>query len=157
VKTSDVVVVGPAFEKVLPFLRALGTTSTTGTPTFTAEPAPCRCTSQPMTGPITALFAEAADELGFPSEPDKNDQGTPGFGPVPRNVKDGVRWNTGLAFVVPALRRPNFTVLGGCTVRRIRFRGTRVVGLDIHAEGMDRRWTRTPWCCRPEPSNPRIC
>ena len=64
-------------------------------------------------------------------------EGTPGFGPVPRNVRDGVRWNTGLAHVIPALGRANFTVLGGCTVGRIRFRGRRAVGLDINVAGRD--------------------
>jgi choline dehydrogenase-like flavoprotein len=35
------------------------------------------------------------------------------------------------------MARPNVTVLGGCTVRRIRLRGTRVAGLDIHVDGRE--------------------
>ena len=34
---------------------------------------------------------------------DKNADGAPGIGAVPMNVSEGVRWNTGLAYVVPAL------------------------------------------------------
>ena len=48
-----------------------------------------------------------------------------------------MRFNTGLTYVVPALPRPNFTMIGGCTVRRIRFRGACAVGLDITFGGVN--------------------
>lgn len=126
-----------AYQNVLPFLRALENDLDYGPTDVHGGSGPVPVQRPALTGRTTSAFAAAADELGFPFEPDKNDQGTPGFGPVPRNVKDGVRWNSGLAYVLPALTRPNLTVLGGCTVPRIRFLGTRAVGVDIHVDGSD--------------------
>ena len=45
-----------------------------------------------------------------PSEPDKNAPGTPGCGPLPRNVVDGVRINAALAYIVPNRDRANLTI-----------------------------------------------
>ena len=56
--------------------------------------------------PVTAAFYETCLALGHPPEPDKNVWATPGVGPVPRNVVGGVRINTAMAYLGPALARP---------------------------------------------------
>jgi len=126
-----------AYESVLPLLRALERDLDYGDTDLHGGSGPVPVHRPDLTGPITSAFAQAADELGFPAEPDKNAQGTPGFGPVPRNVENGIRWNTGLAYVLPALDRANLSLLAGATVRRIRFRGSRAVGVDIQVDGRD--------------------
>jgi predicted dehydrogenase (TIGR03970 family) len=124
-----------AYDRVLPFLRRLETDRDYGLNEIHGGSGPVPVCRPSMTGARAAAFADACAELGYPYEPDKNKQGPASFGPVPLNIADGVRWNTGLAYVVPAIARPNLTVAGGCTVERIRFRGTRAVGLDIRSEG----------------------
>ena len=95
-----------------------------------------RITRQRQDHPATVAFRAAAAELGFPLEPDKNDdQGEPGFGPVPVNIVDGIRWNTGIAYLNPVRHRPNLTVQGGTLVRRLAFDGTRAVGVEVESAG----------------------
>ncbi|TAJ46814.1 MAG: mycofactocin system GMC family oxidoreductase MftG [Herbiconiux sp.] len=80
---------------------------------------------------ITTSFAAACRALGFAVEADKNGDEAAGWGPLPMNVKGGIRWNTGLAYLVPLLGvRPNLEVRGGSEVRRVLFEGTRAVGVE---------------------------
>ncbi len=85
----------------------------------------------------TAAFAAACRQLGFAVEADKNGDEEAGWGPLPMNVKDGIRWNTGLAYLVPLLgARPNLEVRGGAEVTRVVFEGTRAVGVEyLDADG----------------------
>ena len=88
--------------------------------------------------PLADSFVAAAAELGHPEEPDKNAGGTsPGYGPVPLNVVDGVRINTAMAYLSPRRALAALTVRGGVTVRRVVVEGGRAVGVES-AEGVVR-------------------
>ena len=90
-------------------------------------PVPVR---RPRAGiPLAAAFADAAAELGFPAEPDKNADGPPGYGPVPLNVADGVRINTAMAYLSPRRENPGLTVRGGVQVRGVVIERGRAVGV----------------------------
>ncbi|MFZ3454279.1 GMC family oxidoreductase [Arthrobacter sp. 7Tela_A1] len=89
----------------------------------------------PQDHKITRAFREAAHQLGFPEEPDKNGGQLPGVGPLPMNVAGGVRLNTALAYLEPAAGRENLTVLGGTLVRRVLFEGTRATGVEVERDG----------------------
>lgn len=89
----------------------------------------------PQDHPISRAFREAAHQLGFPDEPDKNGGQLPGVGPLPMNVAGGVRWNTALAYLEPAAGRDNLTVQGSTLVRRILFEGTRATGVEVEHDG----------------------
>lgn len=91
----------------------------------------------PLHGPLASAFVEAALELGFPEEPDKNAPGTPGIGPVPCNVIDGIRINTGTAYLEPARARPNLTVRGSIRVLRVVVDRGRAVGVETTAGRID--------------------
>jgi choline dehydrogenase len=86
---------------------------------------------------LADAFAEAAAELGCPSEPDKNADGPPGYGPVPFNVSRGVRVNTAMAYLSPRRGLPELTVRGGVTVRRVVVAAGRAVGVET-ADGVVR-------------------
>lgn len=98
-----------------------------------AGPMPVRRPAQ--TNPAARAFTAAALELGFAYEPDKNAPGLPGVGAVPSNIVDGVRVNTGLAYIDPARSRPNLRVLGNTRVLRIVFDGSRAIGVET-SEGV---------------------
>ncbi|WP_233488753.1 mycofactocin system GMC family oxidoreductase MftG [Blastococcus sp. TF02-09] len=90
-------------------------------------PVPVR---RPAGCPVLAgAFAAAAAELGFPAEPDKNGDAEPGHGPIPFNVRDGVRVNAAMAYLAPRRDRPGLTVRGGVAVRRVLVERGRAVGV----------------------------
>ncbi|MFI0350286.1 mycofactocin system GMC family oxidoreductase MftG [Actinomadura sp. 9N407] len=124
-----------SYERVLPFLRAMETDLDHGaTPLHGARgPLPVRRTD--LRHPAAAAFQAAARELGHQEEPDKNAQDPPGFGPVPSNVAEGRRANTGLAYLLGALDRPNLTLLGGCQVRSVTVRRGRATGVVVERDG----------------------
>lgn len=124
-----------SYDRVLPFLRAMEHDLDFGASDLHGGSGPVPVRRPPLAGPTAPLFGQAAAELGFPAEPDKNAQGAAGFGPVPRNVTDGVRWNAALAYLLPALARPNLTVHGRALVDRVRFRGSHATGVDVVVDG----------------------
>ncbi len=124
-----------AYEKVLPFLRRLEADAQFGQAATHGASGPMPVTRQPQDHPAARAFRAAALALGYPSEPDKNGQAEPGIGPVPVNVVDGVRWNTGIAYINPARGRPNLTVQGDSFVRRVVFDGIRAVGVEVERPG----------------------
>ncbi|OBI53068.1 mycofactocin system GMC family oxidoreductase MftG [Mycobacterium sp. E787] len=85
-----------------------------------------------MTG-STETFIAAAGRAGFRWIEDLNDSGPEpisGLGAVPLNIVDGVRTGPGAAYLLPALARPNLTLLERTRAVRLRFSGTRAVGVD---------------------------
>ncbi|BBZ35210.1 dehydrogenase [Mycolicibacterium confluentis] len=83
----------------------------------------------------TALFLEACERAGVAWLPDLNgvESGAlpSGVGRVPLNIVEGRRMGPGAAFLVPAMRRPNLSVLTRARVLRIRFHRGRAVGVDV--------------------------
>jgi len=85
-----------------------------------------------MTG-TTETFIAAAERAGFSWIADLNDCGPElisGVGAVPLNIVDGVRVGSGAAYLIPALERPNLTLLAQTRAVRLRFAGTTAVGVD---------------------------
>jgi choline dehydrogenase len=85
--------------------------------------------------PLTVAFGDASAELGFAEELDKNGESQPGCGPLPTNVLNGMRVNTGIAYINPHRDRKNLTVEGDTVARRILFSGTRATGLEVETAG----------------------
>jgi choline dehydrogenase-like flavoprotein len=54
---------------------------------------------------------------------------------MPMNAVDGVRMNTGLAYILPALSRANLTVLGDTFVRRVILADGRATGVEVDRGG----------------------
>jgi predicted dehydrogenase (TIGR03970 family) len=85
-----------------------------------------------MTG-VSEAFVSAAQRAGFPWIADLNDCGpelVSGVGAVPLNIVDGVRIGSGAAYLIPALRRPNLTLLEQTRAVQLRFAGNSVVGVE---------------------------
>jgi choline dehydrogenase len=85
--------------------------------------------------PVSRAFVDSCRAAGHPDDPDKNDVGTVGVGPIPRNCVDGVRVNTAAAYLTEARARDNLTVLGETEVQRVLFDGTRAVGVEARRGG----------------------
>jgi choline dehydrogenase-like flavoprotein len=85
--------------------------------------------------PISAAFLAACQSLGFPVADDKNRPSSVGVGRAPSNYVDGVRINTGLAYVLPALGRGHLTVAGDAFVHRVLVSRGRATGVEVERDG----------------------
>lgn len=126
-----------SFAEVLPYFRRLETDLTYGSTPWHggSGPVPVDRTSAAGSTAFTRAFVAACRELGHPWEADKNGQQPPGVGPLPRNAVDGERRNTGLTYILPARDRPNLTVSGDTTVRRVLLTGTTATGVEVERGG----------------------
>ncbi len=83
-----------------------------------------RVEKQRLSWPILDAFRDAAAEVGIPKVADFNQGDNEGCSYFEVNQKRGIRWNTAKAFLKPALRRGNLTVMTGCQVRRLKLERT---------------------------------
>ena len=84
-----------------------------------------------LTWEILEAFENAAIEAGIPRTDDFNRGDNEGVGRFEVNQKSGVRWSAAKAFLRPALKRSNLTVVTGAVVTRLRMDGRRVIGVDF--------------------------
>lgn len=86
--------------------------------------------------PLAADFAAAATAQGHRPLADLNDvHALSGHGNLPLNVQEGVRMNTGLTYLLPALHRPNLTVRGQSRVLRVLISSGRATGVEVETDG----------------------
>ncbi|WP_085315738.1 GMC family oxidoreductase [Derxia lacustris] len=80
-------------------------------------------------------FAEAAQQAGIAPSADFNCGDNTGVGGFVVNQRRGVRWNASKAFLRPARRRPNLTVLTGATIDHVLLDGREARGLALRLGG----------------------
>lgn len=85
--------------------------------------------------PLTARFIEGAREAQWPITSDTNSDRWEGLGFFHNNTRMGWRCSSASAFLKPALRRPNLTVLTKAMVDRILFDGKKATGISIRKTG----------------------
>jgi choline dehydrogenase len=83
----------------------------------------------------TRAFVEAAVELGIPRARDVNGPELDGVDRCQVTQRDGRRWSAADAYLRPAARRRNLTVLTGAQATRVVLEGRRAVGLEYVARG----------------------
>jgi choline dehydrogenase len=95
-------------------------------------PFPIRQRTAAENTPSMRAFVEASEALGLAPVADFNGPTQHGVGPYPLNVVDGVRVNTGMAYLTAAVRaRPNLTIRGDAEVDTIVFEGRRASGVRL--------------------------
>ena len=87
--------------------------------------------------PLSHVFVEAAAEIGLPRNPDFNGARQEGVGFVQVTQKRGRRWSAARAYLRPARRRRNLTVLTGAHVTRVLMEGRRAVGVAYVRDGLE--------------------
>jgi choline dehydrogenase len=102
-----------------------------------------RVEKQRLQWKILDAFQAAAKEVGIPNTDDFNRGDNEGCGYFEVNQKSGVRWNTAKAFLRPAMRRGNLTIMTGCHVEKLVMEkgphGLRCTGVEFTGGG--RAWT----------------
>ncbi len=125
-----------SFDKVLPYLRKLETDLDFHDDFHGAGgPIPVRRAKREEWSPVDHAFVRACLDAGFPEDPDMNGPKSIGVGALAVNNVNGVRMNTALTYLQPALGRPNLTVGADVFVRRIVFEGRKAAGIEAISRG----------------------
>jgi choline dehydrogenase len=90
-----------------------------------------RIEKQRLSWEILDAFRDAAAEVGIPKVIDFNRGNNEGCGYFEVNQKRGVRWNATKGFLRPVLQRTNLKVVTNAVVKRLRFEGKRVIGVEF--------------------------
>lgn len=96
-----------------------------------------RVEQQRLSWTLLDAFREAAAQTGIPSIPDFNGGDNEGCSYFQVNQRRGVRWNASKAFLRPALKRPNLTVITGAEVSRVFFENNRASGVIVRVNGQE--------------------
>ena len=78
---------------------------------------------------ITHAFVEAGVQAGLPHNEDFNGAEQDGVGMYQVTQRGGMRASAAVAYLHPAMERPNLTVMPFMHVERVLFEGTRAVGV----------------------------
>lgn len=87
------------------------------------------------TNPLSHAFIEAAAQAGLPKNNDFNGKSQIGAGFYQVTQKKGQRLSTAGAYLKPAMKRSNLTVMTHGQVTRLSFDGKRVTGLEYVQKG----------------------
>jgi predicted dehydrogenase (TIGR03970 family) len=124
---------GWAWSDVLEHFRAIETDLDFDTPVH-GRSGPIRVRRTPDLTGATETFVAAVRSAGFPWIADLNDVGRQmpsGVGAIPLNIVDGVRAGSWTGYLIPALSRPNLTLLAHTRAVQLRFSGATVLGVDV--------------------------
>lgn len=130
---------GWSWADVLPHFRAVETDVDVTGPLHGSD-GPIRVQRVAEFDGCTASFVRSAQAAGFEWLDDLNGSSReaplpPGIGAVPLNIDRGTRVGPGGAYLQPAVRRPNLTVLTDTRVRRVRIADGRAAGVDCVGPG----------------------
>jgi choline dehydrogenase len=87
-----------------------------------------------MGNPLYRAFTEAGRQAGFETTEDYNGAKQEGFGAMEQTIHHGRRWSTANAYLRPALKRRNVSLVSGLA-RRVVMENRRATGVEIEARG----------------------
>ena len=105
-----------------------------GDPDRRGNSGPLHVTRGQRDNPLFKTFVEAGKQAGFELTDDYNGEKQEGFGPMEQTVWKGRRWSVANAYLRPALKRPNLTLVK-CYARRIVIENGRATGVEIERGG----------------------
>jgi choline dehydrogenase len=95
------------------------------------------CNGNNMRNPLYKAFIDAGQEAGYGVTDDYNGYRQEGFGPMHMTVRNGERCSTDLAYLEPARRRSNLTIVTNAEVNKLSFSGMRATGVLYRRDGQD--------------------
>jgi choline dehydrogenase len=121
---------GWGYEEMLPVLKRLEDFPE-GDPAFRGRGGPIHCTRLDDFDPLSGAFLDACGEAGYRRLHDPNDGSYEGAFYLQYSTRRGLRDNTAAAYLRPASRRPNLTILTHAHAVRVLFDGRRARGLEV--------------------------
>ncbi|MBT5575183.1 MAG: choline dehydrogenase [Alphaproteobacteria bacterium] len=85
--------------------------------------------------PIAEAYIKAGIESGYQFNPDFNGKNQEGFGHIQWTTKNGRRSSAATAYLNPAKKRKNLSVIPNAQVHKIIFNGNRAIGVDYEIAG----------------------
>ncbi|WP_110032068.1 choline dehydrogenase [Hoeflea marina] len=129
---------GWSFADVLPYFKRMETSHQNGhiggEPGWRGTDGPLHVQRGKAANPLFSAFIEAGRQAGFGVTPDYNGSRQEGFGLMEQTIHNGQRWSTAEAYLKPALKRPNLSLVKGLA-RRIVIENHRATGVEIEANG----------------------
>ena len=89
----------------------------------------------PMRNPLYQAWIDAAAQAGYPITSDINGEQQEGFGRMDMTVRDGARCSAAKAYLRPAMKRPNLTVVTHAIAEQIVMEGRKAVGIRYQRAG----------------------
>ncbi|WP_372886975.1 choline dehydrogenase [Shimia sp.] len=128
---------GWGYADVLPYFRRMECwheSGQGGDAAWRGTDGPLHITRGPRDNPLHAAFVESGRQAGYPVTSDYNGQQQEGFGPMEMTVWKGRRWSAANAYLKPALKRDNCTLIRALA-RRVVIEGGRAVGVEVERGG----------------------
>ncbi|TPI16489.1 choline dehydrogenase [Mesorhizobium sp. B4-1-3] len=122
---------GWAFADVLPYFKRMED-SQGGEDGWRGKGGPLHVQRGTRKNPLYGAFIEAGRQAGFELTDDYNGSKQEGFGPMEQTILGGRRWSAANAYLKPALKRRNVSLLKGFA-RRVVIENQRAVGVEIEA------------------------
>jgi choline dehydrogenase len=88
-----------------------------------------------MKNPLYKVFIEAGKQAGYEFTSDYNARRQEGFGPMHMTVKNGIRWSTANAYLRPAMKRSNLTVMTHAQVYKVLLQDKKATGVQLKHKG----------------------
>jgi choline dehydrogenase len=126
---------GWSYADVLPYFRRSERRVGPGDDALRGRDGPLTVTDIAHPNPLSAAYLQAAVEAGMTRNPDYNGPVQEGVGYFQMTAWRGRRSSAAVAFLKPAMRRPNLRVLTHAQAERVLFEGPRAVGVEFSRAG----------------------
>lgn len=128
---------GWGYADVLPYFQRLENWHSGGhggDPDWRGTDGPLHVTRGARDNPLTRAFVEAGAQAGYEVTGDYNGHRQEGVGPFDMTVWQGARWSAAKAYLRPALKRENCSIVRGFA-RKVVIEDGRAVGVEIEQGG----------------------
>jgi choline dehydrogenase-like flavoprotein len=125
---------GWGYEDLLPYFKR-SEDNERGASAYHGAGGPLSVCEDRAPNPITDAFLEACAQAGLPANEDFNGPEQDGFGRYQRTQRDGRRCSVAVAYLHPAMSRPNLSVETYMQVHRVLFDGGRAIGVQAQRLG----------------------
>jgi choline dehydrogenase len=128
---------GWAWDDVLPYFRK-AQNQERGACDLHATGGPLNVADMRDAHPISEALIQACDQAGIPRYPDLNGPDQEGVTWYQVTQKNGARCSSAVAYLHPAMKRPNLRVETNALAGRVLFEGKRAVGVEFMQNGVKR-------------------
>lgn len=125
---------GWSYEDVLPYFKKSECQSR-GADDYHGVDGPLKVSDLRLRREIADRFVEAAQQIGIPANPDVNGATQEGVSYFQQTAYKGLRCSSAKAFLRPAQKRSNLTVLIHAHTRRILIEGKQATGIEFEHKG----------------------